>query len=609
MINFIHISDVLLGAEPDKDSQWGMERKKEIYDTFEKVIDHAEKADVDFLLVSGNLFDHKPSEEELEWLDCLFERLKNTVVIYAAGFCDDLGGEPALMTYCFRSCVHVIGRPQIDAPVVLRGGAFRDDQATMALDLLHFKEKKVDIYGVGYFDKKMDSRAIDGVEPLDTSVQNILVACGGDRHRMPVNWAMLRKNKFDYIALGGHQKYSSEIPGKACYPGSPESVSAESLGPHGYIYGELDDGDPRIQFVPVALREYKRLDIPVDNNTRDSELSESLIRLVEKEGQNNIYTIDLVRNKECEKNFDISDQLVKYRILEINGEKFDRSDYSGYVKANKNTEFGKLLEKLDDSEVECSSGAKLAVDMMIDMSGLYSRNNKKMGNDTYADTKKQVRNLLEMQCHVYEDQKEIKEYMAIRKDYAVSKDVLEELNSAWAKERATELDISTLRKHMAELPRQYRRSWIRMGVRAALVPMMVMGVLSILILYSVFDNAGNRTPGWPDERYIYFLVFLLLLATAAYCAGYMLAKHWGRMREDGRCRLDKALETDQIRLSQLIHDREEIHKKRTKLQMMDGRRRDMYAKMNCSEKNLENKLYRLQLMKKALEIISEDDVG
>ena len=47
-ITFIHISDVLLGALPDRECVWSGERKNEIYMTFEAVVARAGELDVDF---------------------------------------------------------------------------------------------------------------------------------------------------------------------------------------------------------------------------------------------------------------------------------------------------------------------------------------------------------------------------------------------------------------------------------------------------------------------------------------------------------------------------------------------------------------------------------
>ena len=599
-VKFIHISDVLLGIDVDKETSWGDDRKKEIYETFEKIIERATDIGVDFLFISGNLFDHKPDDGELEWLDGVLGSLKDTVVIYAAGFNDNLGGGAAIMSYRFRSTVCVIGSPAMGSYLPL-GGGYRDAQATMAMDHLHFPEKDLDVYGVSYFDDRMDTHAIDEAEPDDRAVHNVLVACGGGRHRMPVNWHSLHDRGFDYIAMGGRQKYSVEIPGKVYYPGSPEAVSVESTGPHGYIYVEIGSGGTKAEFVPVAVREYKRIDYHVDNYTRNGELGEAIERLLNIEGVENIYTINIVREGGCEKSFDISEMLSEYRILAVNGEEFERTDYSEYVKANKNTEFGKLLEKLDDSDIDSSSGAKLAVDMMIDMSMLYSKN-KKMGNDIFCEMKRQVRNLLEMECRAYENQSDIKEYLEIRNNYTVSPDVLEQLNLVWAKERAMELEITTLRKRAEELPRKYRREWILMGIRATIIPMMTMGILSIIFLSATLKKTGDL---FPNSRLVYILIFMMLVIGAFYCVGYVVAKYWGIIKKGDRARLHDELEHNQTCLNVLCADRDAIHKKRTELQMLDGRRRNMYESMNDREKKLDVKLRKLRLMKSALDVICE----
>ena len=56
-MSFIHISDVMLGSTPDPEYSWSQERAEEIYDTFENIIDYANDRRVDFIFISGNLFD------------------------------------------------------------------------------------------------------------------------------------------------------------------------------------------------------------------------------------------------------------------------------------------------------------------------------------------------------------------------------------------------------------------------------------------------------------------------------------------------------------------------------------------------------------------------
>ena len=52
MIRFIHLSDVHLGAVPDRGCPWSHEREEEIWETFRRVIAGIRKNPVDFL--TGN---------------------------------------------------------------------------------------------------------------------------------------------------------------------------------------------------------------------------------------------------------------------------------------------------------------------------------------------------------------------------------------------------------------------------------------------------------------------------------------------------------------------------------------------------------------------------
>ena len=51
MIRFIHLSDVHLGAVPDRGCPWSHEREEEIWETFRRVIVGIRKNPVDLLFI------------------------------------------------------------------------------------------------------------------------------------------------------------------------------------------------------------------------------------------------------------------------------------------------------------------------------------------------------------------------------------------------------------------------------------------------------------------------------------------------------------------------------------------------------------------------------
>ena len=77
-MKFIHIADVHWGARPEREKKFGRIREQEIKETFQRVIDHANKQQVDLLLIAGDLFDQPPTQQELREVDYLLSRLNHT---------------------------------------------------------------------------------------------------------------------------------------------------------------------------------------------------------------------------------------------------------------------------------------------------------------------------------------------------------------------------------------------------------------------------------------------------------------------------------------------------------------------------------------------------
>ena len=76
-MKFIHIADVHWGARPEREQTFGRIREQEIKETFQRVIDHANKQQVDLLLIAGDLFDQPPTQQELRLSVVQIESYKN----------------------------------------------------------------------------------------------------------------------------------------------------------------------------------------------------------------------------------------------------------------------------------------------------------------------------------------------------------------------------------------------------------------------------------------------------------------------------------------------------------------------------------------------------
>ena len=55
-MKFVHISDVYLGAQPDPGREWSETRKKELYESFDRIVKICVEEKAGLLMIAGNLF-------------------------------------------------------------------------------------------------------------------------------------------------------------------------------------------------------------------------------------------------------------------------------------------------------------------------------------------------------------------------------------------------------------------------------------------------------------------------------------------------------------------------------------------------------------------------
>ena len=91
ILKFIHTADIHLGAAPDSGMPWAADRGSELWETFYRLLDKAEKSDVELLLIAGDLFHRQPLKRELKELNYRFSQLTHTRIVIVAGNHDYIG--------------------------------------------------------------------------------------------------------------------------------------------------------------------------------------------------------------------------------------------------------------------------------------------------------------------------------------------------------------------------------------------------------------------------------------------------------------------------------------------------------------------------------------
>ena len=241
-MKFIHIADVHWGARPEREQTFGRIREQEIKETFQRVIDHANKQQVDLLLIAGDLFDQPPTQQELREVDYLLFRLNHTRTVLIAGNHDHLEPHDVFSQYKWNSEVYLLDGKQRDH--------------------ISFEDLETTIYGFSYWKNQITKPLYDRMKPdeSESSDFSILLAHGGDESHIPIQREALKWSGFDYIALGHIHKPMKVGSELYRYCGTPLACSvSEAQQQKGIIMVEMGvKGEIKTTILPLEpLRQVK----------------------------------------------------------------------------------------------------------------------------------------------------------------------------------------------------------------------------------------------------------------------------------------------------------------------------------------------------------------
>ena len=220
MIRFIHLSDVHLGAVPDRGCPWSHEREEEIWETFRRVIVGIRKNPVDLLFIAGDLFHRQPLLRELREVDDLFASIPDTRVFLMAGDHDYIKEDSFYRNFVWSRNVTFFDREQQSC--------------------VEIADKQIFVYGLSYEHPEIRTPLYDEWKPQNKPGFHVLLAHGGEVGYCPMDFTRLAAAGFDYIALGHSHKPHTVCRDKIVYAGALEPQDRNDVGKHGYIEGEFD---------------------------------------------------------------------------------------------------------------------------------------------------------------------------------------------------------------------------------------------------------------------------------------------------------------------------------------------------------------------------------
>ncbi len=277
-ITWIHSGDLHLGRTMSLPPLWAEQNQARrmplIDDTkeaFFRLIDVCIDKNVDFLLLSGDVFDsHEKNVEAYEWFLYGMKKLQeNDIMVYMiAGNHDPKGRFPGFLK--------------------LPDNVFFFD--TRWESALYHKggEPLVNLMGISY-QKERETKAVTLPASLfREDLKNIVLLHTGltDKNYMPITVRDLavQGEKADYIALG-HIHHGEEVLSspRAYYPGAIQGTApGEDMVGH-CLYVTLTDGAPQVEAIPLTSTVYRTITISLEGPMKNQEeLTTSIIESLEE---------------------------------------------------------------------------------------------------------------------------------------------------------------------------------------------------------------------------------------------------------------------------------------------------------------------------------------
>ena len=342
MIKIIHTGDIHMGIGFKKASfsgEFAKKRRNEIKETFYKIIHRAGDENIDFLLISGDLFeDEYITIGEIKEVNNYFGKINKTKIVIIAG-----NHDPIINNKSFYKIINWSDNVYI---------------LDTTLQKISFEDKNVDIYGLSWNRKSIKENLFENVQIDNEDRINILIAHGDiyqNSNYLPINKDNIISKGFDYVALGHIHKHDF-IKNNIVYPGSPEPLDFGETGRHGIVEGTITKDSIDIVFLPFAKREFVTIDVDVDEYMTIEDIIDNIKDIVKEYRFDDLYRFSLNGIRDKDILFDT--QYIKDRIQEhvIYAEIIDNTtpdyDLNKLKQENENNVIGKYIEYMEMQNIQ-----------------------------------------------------------------------------------------------------------------------------------------------------------------------------------------------------------------------------------------------------------------
>lgn len=276
-LKFLHCADIhldapftSLGAATDRSDI----RRLELKETFQKIIDIAKEEKVDFLLISGDLYEHNyVKKSTIHFINDRFNEIPDIKVFVVPGNHDPYINNSYYRNYKWGNNVYILTG---DNPCVT------------------LEDMGICIYGVGFRNFYEEESLVSNFKPANPEFINLLLIHGTldmdftQNAHNPIKSEVLTSLGMDYIALGHfHNRVDCMAGCKYIYnPGSPEPLGFDETGEHGIYMGaisklNMSEKSLDIQFRTLNKKYYENLEVKVEGCSTDEQIIAKILGAIE----------------------------------------------------------------------------------------------------------------------------------------------------------------------------------------------------------------------------------------------------------------------------------------------------------------------------------------
>lgn len=277
-ISFIHCADIhldapftSLGAAVDKSAV----RRRDLRESFQRIIDSARNENVDLLLISGDLYEQEYTKKStIIFINDCFKSIPGVKVFIVPGNHDPYIANSFYKNSDWNRNVHILTG---DRPYV-----YLEDLDTC-------------IYGIGFKGFTGEPGAAENLPPVDPGRFNILLVhgtvdmCFGKSPYNPLTSGHLASLGMDYVAMGHFHNPVEDMSGKGIIfnPGSPEPLGFDEPGPHGVFKGRISKHEDtgrkslKVGFNVLSKKHYLNIDVNVEVSSTNEQIIEKINRSLE----------------------------------------------------------------------------------------------------------------------------------------------------------------------------------------------------------------------------------------------------------------------------------------------------------------------------------------